>query len=469
MAELTKKTHIQRLYQLSYDIHKIFEFHKIKYWLVHTSLLGAVRNNGIIPWEESLYFGIFKKNMRKVRRLRSTLDKCGYGMSPSGHKIFYKKSNIEFIQYIEQDEKVHTALKRSKADYFLSSQIGTLKKSKFGEHQLFCPSEPELYLDRMYSSKWSEFAVEIVGGGEHKLTEKDKKPAEPTHVSNKKCITDFCIVEIPKNTPLTYFKKLHKTCKRVDTCFNFEGINMGTYVINCDVHKERLKKFSDSADIAELKYCRQSCTKGNEFSPGLLCKMKEYGLLDKQADMTPIEIAIYISHLNCLTRILNNCEDYGLILEDDLELSPDFIQKVSTIMGMLKKNKILFNVLFLWNGNWAKTEGTFEKVLEGQTKELDIYKETELYNAGGVAYIVSKRFAKFLTKNAFPIKSPMDMRIGGYVNLGRHLTLKMKKVKNCYISPLLTMDCGGEYGTGQSTQNYEALTVNKYDCNLCEF
>jgi GR25 family glycosyltransferase involved in LPS biosynthesis len=105
-----------------------------------------------------------------------------------------------------------------------------------------------------------------------------------------------------------------------------------------------------------------------------------------------------------------------------------------------------------------------QKVIKKITNTLTIVKETIDYNAGAVAYIISREYAEFLMKRFFPIKIPQDIMMGNYYRHGNHLSLKMKynEKKECYISPLLKADCGGDWGTGvQSTQEHESPTIRK--------
>jgi GR25 family glycosyltransferase involved in LPS biosynthesis len=152
-----------------------------------------------------------------------------------------------------------------------------------------------------------------------------------------------------------------------------------------------------------------------------------------------------------------------LILEDDVELYDNFIENINLIMNKLKDKNISFSILHLWNGNWQKTKSSQKKVLT-VNKKITIMQETKNYNAGAVAYIINKKYAKWLMDHFFPIKMPQDMLMGDYYKRGKHLTVKMKwdKKEQCYKTPLFNMECGGEGGTGaQTTQTYNAPTIKE--------
>ena len=102
--------------------------------------------------------------------------------------------------------------------------------------------------------------------------------------------------------------------------------------------------------------------------------------------------------------------------------------------------------------------------------DIDIYQERTEYNAGGVAYIISREFAEYmLDKKAYPIRHPQDMLIGSTVNKGLHLTVDMDydKKEHCYKSVLVGNPCEGEGGTGNSTQEYEKSQTKYYNCDSC--
>lgn len=268
--------------------------------------------------------------------------------------------------------------------------------------------------------------------------------------------------------PKRLLKKSSKSCSRVGNCYNNFYKKMPVYVINCSIHKDRLKKFKKFASKAGVKACRVPCVKGNQFTDEILCDMVKRGFLKKSADMDRIEISINLSHYNCWMRLVNSCLDYALILEDDAELNYDFVDKINLVLEELDNNDIDFSILHLFNGNWNKTKSKLKKVLKINQK-LQILKETVPYNAGAAGYIISRKYAKFLISKFFPIKEPNDMLMGSFPNKGNHLTLfnKFSKRKDCYESPLFNMPCGGPEGTGNSTRVNVSKTIKEKSCKKC--
>ena len=487
---ITKPSIIKLLYQLMYDIKRILELFKIKYWGIGGTFLGAIRHNGIIPWDDDLDIGILNKDRNKFLLLRNNFKKAGYSLSKTffGYKLFYTNRklvpdqdysfpNLDIFTY-KFDAKTDTYYQTYKEardtwpkETYKKNQIDNLTKHIFGSFNMFFPSDHKTYFDRMYGKDWNDIAYreydhkleEEVEKKKVKLTAKDRVPAQPIDVVNRQRINKLCILN-QKNNISKYIHKILKKKKcsviKPDSCSHNFNVNMGTYVINCPGHKDRLKKFQKFAGRAKLKFCIEPCVAGNEFTPSILCKMRKRGILHKNAGLTPIELAICLSHYNVFTRILNNCEDYGLIFEDDCEISKNFIQSVNSHMKTISDKGIEFDSFYLWNGHWM--DKNVERVGKG------IYQEIGNFNAGGVCYIISKKFCKKVVDNFFPVKMPQDMFLGDLS--GTHLTLKMKfdPKKECYYSDLVKIDCDGEGGTGATTQQYDSITTNKLNCNKCD-
>ena len=60
------------LYQMIKDVDELFCKHKIEYWAIGGTLLGAVRNHGIIPWdhEPDIDIGVHEDQSQKILDFR---------------------------------------------------------------------------------------------------------------------------------------------------------------------------------------------------------------------------------------------------------------------------------------------------------------------------------------------------------------------------------------------------------------
>ena len=492
--KITKPKVIKELYQIAYDVHSIFETYGLKYWLIGGSFLGAIRHQGIIPWDDDLDLGIKKTDVNKFLKLRKIFYRCGYKIVSTwfGYKIFkinkkllsgfnYAFPNCDIFVYKKFTDKYILNHKSARdawpKDFYPTYEIDNLKKYKFGMFKLFGPNSYKQYFNRLYGKDWNDVAYREYDHSKEaevtkvkvKLRKKDRFPAEPYDLINThKCFKKMCIRKNKINIYKYIVSPTSHNLSDLPDNSNFDE-NIGTYVINCDIHSDRLNKFKNYAKIAKLKYIRYPCIKGYEFDNSVICKMKKAGILAKNAEMNPIEISINLSHYNVWQTMINNNQDYALVMEDDSEPSKNFVKTVNNIVNKLLDKDIQFDILFLWNGNWMQTKSKQKYITT--VDNIDIYQERTYYNAGAVAYIISNEFAQYvLEKKAYPIKYPQDMLLGGLVNHGIHLSVHMKydKSQQCYISKLLGNPClGGEGGTGVSTQNYDSVNVNNYGCDSC--
>jgi GR25 family glycosyltransferase involved in LPS biosynthesis len=489
----TKESIVKLLYQMMWDIHQIFVNSNLKYWAIGGTLLGAVRHKFLIPHDDDLDLGILKDDVNKFLSLRPVFSNCGYDIVPHffGYKIFYKNRSLipgekysfpdcDIFVYKKYGNKYIQAYAEARKEWpkewYSISAVENLKKYEFGEFKIFGPSDAPDYLARIYEKNWNEIMYRMYDHAKEeyvekvivKITPKDRIPQLPDYkLKNRPCInSSLCLRPSKIIDPYKYITKPVKP-KLVDNCLNFDLL-VGTYVINCDHHTERMQKFALAAKKAGLKYCRESCVKGNEFTYNLFCAMIKKNLLKPSAKMNAIEVAIAISHYNLFQRMVNNNLDYALILEDDIKVNPNFVTRVNNILNDLDEQDVKFSILYLWNGHWSEEPKNAHKYTEAGG--YPILHETQGYNAGGVAYVISRKFAEFMLRKAYPIKYPQDLYIGySFHHIGLHLTLKMTldKKKDCWISPLIKMDCGEEGGTGNTTQEYDRPTISRISCKKC--
>lgn len=233
------------------------------------------------------------------------------------------------------------------------------------------------------------------------------------------------------------------------------------YYINCNIHDKRRVSFLKNAEKADIKPTRQVCVNGKKFTNRKILELVKNKKINVNADITPIECAINMSYLKVWKKIANGKKDFGIILEDDSRVKAKFKDYINDIFDCLQN--IHFDVCYLYNGNFANTKSKLKYVCTTEDYKLKILKETKPHNAGAAGYIITKDFAKYMYNHLQNFKDPHDLYMGYNTLKKTHLTLEMKlnKKTKCYESPVLLQECAGDYGTGNSTQEYEAKTVKQ--------
>ena len=504
-----KASTVKKLYQMTYDSIRIVQANNLKIWAEGGTLLGAIRNKGIIPWDDDVDLGLLAKDKGKFESLRPAFKKCGYKLLKVwfGYKIFPLRAKLikghkwgyPFVDFFFYDKMAKkgggyafklspVAVRKSWPEsYYTSRELFPLKLEPFGDFLIPVCNKAKSFLTRQYGSDWATHGYQEYDHAKEKevkkvkvrLSQADLQPAKPTSVENRTCVgratatTDISIKSM--------LRKSHGKCKREKKCdIKLADSTFPVYVINCEVHAKRLKKFRKYASGAKLSSCREVCVNGKAFTEDFLCDLKKRKMLSTKADISPIEVAICFSHINVWRRFYDTCAPYALIIEDDAQVAKNFKTLLEGTLSELKDAGENFSILYLWNGNWGKTLKQAEKVLDVKirSKRVEVIEETsEDFNPGAVAYVLTRGFTKRLLSKVFPISIPIDIYMADtalgskkYARENPPLSIKMtyNKSKKCYLSPFFVGTkwiCGGDQGTGQSTQDYsEVVSDILQDC-----
>ncbi len=213
--KMTDKKIISLLYQLMYDVHRLFTEHGIEYWVIGGTFLGAVRNKGIIQSDDDVDIGMQSHNISKFLELEPQLNKCGYKISKVwlGYKIFYDNRplsgrhnysfpNLDIFTMVEHGTKmvcsIEAVRKKWPKEYYYPEELYPLKKYQFGNFEVYGPNRYEDYFVRTYGNNWDKVTYseydhekeEVIERVEVKLTPKLRQPAKPTKIINRTCIHD---------------------------------------------------------------------------------------------------------------------------------------------------------------------------------------------------------------------------------------------------------------------------------------
>ncbi len=202
---------VRQIYKMLYIIDKIFTDYQIEYWMSGGTFLGAIRHNGIIPWDDDGDVEIFESNEQKVANLGPILAKYNLVIVPTwfGFKIFSKNGkhisgykwlypSIDIFVMKENPAKtinptIIFKYKKAQKTFghcgFNQNLMYPLKRYKFGSFELTGVNERNIvpYFDNCYGNDWMDYAYEQYDHENEKtkkkiklrLTKKEKNPALP--------------------------------------------------------------------------------------------------------------------------------------------------------------------------------------------------------------------------------------------------------------------------------------------------
>jgi len=181
-ATFINDKHVQELYQILKDTTEIFEEAGIMYSIDGGTTLGAVRHQGLIPWDDDVDLIILEKDEVKLNKLAATFEKLGYTLSyyldmykiskvgnPVCNKddkwnrftypyidifIMYHNKSTKVVEYFKALNKLFFPL-----EWFPESVFFPLKKYKFGPLMVHGPNDPVWYLNNTYGGSWNNEAV----------------------------------------------------------------------------------------------------------------------------------------------------------------------------------------------------------------------------------------------------------------------------------------------------------------------
>ena len=181
--QVLEQHEVNDLYHLFSHLVTILNKYSIKWCCSGGTLLGAVRNGGLIPYDDDIDITIDRKDVETLFWLKSIVECHGkYNLKRVGKyiKLLY---NTIFIDIFILDGNDYPQ-KNWKSYNFLDGELYPCKVSSFGLIPVNIPNMWETYLHRTMP-KWDEYAViyNHKTKGKKKLSFKDhpelKKPLLP--------------------------------------------------------------------------------------------------------------------------------------------------------------------------------------------------------------------------------------------------------------------------------------------------
>jgi phosphorylcholine metabolism protein LicD len=160
---------LQRLYEQVQLIHTVCTQNSIKYFLIGGSLLGQVREGGIILWDDDADVGIDEQDCERLFQILSKaavshdmmLWRTEHGLKLKCHKR--ERIGTDIFLYRKQGERwvlaKESSCKAWPKDYFLVKELAALKTAEFGTAcTVFIPSNPLRYLRTLYGEDCMQVA-----------------------------------------------------------------------------------------------------------------------------------------------------------------------------------------------------------------------------------------------------------------------------------------------------------------------
>jgi len=184
---LTEPHIIKELYKMMKLFHDTCSKYNVTYWIDGGTLLGAVRHNGIIPWDDDIDVCIFKDDVPKLKLIKKELNLLNYDIVPfwGGFKMFpingkninvhnknwswktleikedynYKYPFLDIFIANLKNEAVHfdngNVRKTWPQYYHKKRDLVPFKFYRFGNMLLYGPNDPIPYLNRAYGIDWN--------------------------------------------------------------------------------------------------------------------------------------------------------------------------------------------------------------------------------------------------------------------------------------------------------------------------
>ena len=195
----------QSIYQIIKDLTDVLTYFQIPYYISSGTLLGAIRNKGILRWDEDADLQVLIESQNDVKnKVIPAMATIGYEVvwRYFGPKFYLKNGknlkilgnvsdpwkfpyiDIFFVEKINKKIffKSEEARNHYPEEYWEENELYPLKLYQFGPLLVYGPNDPIKYLDRSYPN-WDKIGVIEVGHGDKvivmntELNDEDRKPS----------------------------------------------------------------------------------------------------------------------------------------------------------------------------------------------------------------------------------------------------------------------------------------------------
>ena len=158
---LTPYKNLQDTISILKRVTTILKANNITYWVIHATLLGAVRNKHMLTWVDDSDISIHHNDLPKLLKLEKELNKNNIGImkQEDRYKLYQLNSIYPFIDVfpvISSDNKYiyqnNIARENLSEEYFYKDELFPLKEYQFEDFIVYGPNVPARYLETNFKN-----------------------------------------------------------------------------------------------------------------------------------------------------------------------------------------------------------------------------------------------------------------------------------------------------------------------------
>jgi phosphorylcholine metabolism protein LicD len=159
---LTNYKNLQDTVKILKQVTQILKDNNITYWVIHTTLLGAVRNKHIVTWVDDADISIFHSDLPKLLSIEKELNRNNIGImkQEDRYKLYRLNSNIypfvDVFPVIESNNKYiyenKIARENLSKEYLYENELLPLKEYEFEDFIVYGPNVPTRYLETNFKN-----------------------------------------------------------------------------------------------------------------------------------------------------------------------------------------------------------------------------------------------------------------------------------------------------------------------------
>ena len=172
------------LYTLLKDVSEVMHNNNLEYFISFGTLLGAIRHQGMIPWDTDVDLVIPLKKKNKILLtlqealgdkywIKEVKEDCIVGYAIRVYLSQVNTLHIDLFFYIEDDDNIIFGHNRK----FLKEEVFPLTKVSYYDLSLYAPKNKEIQLKTFYGEDYKQFAYRQWAWNKSKFKILDFSPA----------------------------------------------------------------------------------------------------------------------------------------------------------------------------------------------------------------------------------------------------------------------------------------------------